>query len=51
MLMNIASAMSSWLAQIFSIVSNQVTHMQPSQYLIGLTFCICVGYLLLRGRN
>ncbi len=51
MLLNIVSTMSSWLAQVFSIVSNQVTGMQPTQYMIGLTFCICVGYILLRRRN
>ena len=51
MQLNIVSTMSSWLAQVISIFSNQMTRMQPTHYLIGLSFCICVGFVLLRGRS
>ena len=51
MLPSIVSRMSSWLSQILSIVGNQMTNMQPEQYMIGLTVCICLGYVLLRARN
>lgn len=51
MLPVIISSMTSWLSQILSIVSNQMTNMQPEQYMIALAVCICVGYVLLRARN
>ena len=51
MLLSIFSRASSWLSQVLSIIFRQMTHMQPTQYLIGLVFCICLGYVLLRGRN
>jgi len=51
MLISIVSKSSSWLAQIVSIFTRQITHLQPTQYMIGLAFCIVVGYVLLRGRN
>ncbi|MEO2034228.1 MAG: hypothetical protein ABGZ35_19300 [Planctomycetaceae bacterium] len=51
MLLSIVSSMSSWLSQILSIVGNQMTNMQPEQYMIGLAICISLGYVLLRGRN
>lgn len=51
MLITILSRISSWMSQMVYIVDNQFSRMQPEQYMVGLTVCICLGYLLLRDRN
>ena len=51
MLLSIVSRISSWLTQIVSIISNQMSFMHPEQYMIGLAVCICLGYVLLRARG
>ena len=51
MLLSIFTSVSSWLTQLLSLLTRQITHMQPTQYMIGLGICICLGYVLLRGRD
>jgi len=51
MLLTVISSVVAWISQVLTLVSRQVTHMQPTQYAIGLVFVICLGYVMLRGRN
>lgn len=51
MLLNITSSFFTWLSQLFTVISNNITRLQPSQYAVGLVVVICMGYMLLRGRD
>gem|GEM_PF-3267507 len=51
MLLTIISSVTAWISQVLTLVSRQITNMQPSQYAIGLVLVICLGYVMLRGRN
>jgi len=44
-------ALMAWLSQIFTIISRNVTNMQPGQYAIGLAIVVGASFVLLRGRN
>lgn len=50
MLMTVSSAILTWLSQVQNIVTQQFSHLSPDEYCIGLVFCICIGFVLLRGR-
>ncbi len=51
MLLSIASSFTRWLSQIVSLISREMTQLQPQHYAVGLVACIGLGYLLLRGRH
>jgi hypothetical protein len=51
MLLTIISSTTAWISQVLTLVSNQITNLQPSQYAIGLVIAIGLGYVMLRGRN
>ena len=51
MLLTIISSTTAWISQVLTLVSNQITNLQPSQYAIGLVIVIGLGYVMLRGRN
>ncbi len=51
MLVDIMSSVTMWFSQVGNIIGRELSHMSPREYSIGLVLCICVGFVLLRGRN
>ncbi|MEZ6059877.1 MAG: hypothetical protein R3C19_05905 [Planctomycetaceae bacterium] len=47
----ITASIGVWLYQVRTIVRDQFVHMQPTDYGIGLVFCIAIGWVLLNGRR
>ena len=51
MLLSIVDGFSRWLAQLKGVLMNRFDHLTPTEYCTMLVACICIGWLLLRGRN
>ena len=51
MFVNIFSGIYDWIGQLKSLLFYRYSHLTPDDYTIMLVACICIGYLLLRGRN
>lgn len=51
MLMTIVSSLTDWMQRVLGIVARQMSHLNPQEYCFGLVFCICIGFVLLRGKN
>jgi hypothetical protein len=51
MFSGIMSGLTTWLHQVSNILSREMAQLSPREYSIGLILCICIGFVLLRGRN
>lgn len=51
MFISLSQAFFNWFVQVRTIIFRQVSHMSPQEYCIWLTLCICVGFVMLRGKS
>ena len=51
MFLSIVDGFNRWLVQLKGVLQNQFDHLTPIEYCTMLFACICIGWVLLRGRS
>lgn len=51
MFISIVDGFSRWLAQLKNVLQSRFDHLTPTEYCTMLIVCICIGWLMLRGRS